>query len=284
MVLRLLMTSIRLLAFAALSLLGFSGCASRFDVASAPGFQLIEGPQGHYYAYVPKDASERVQRGEKLPVILYLHGGGERGTDPEKPTQVGLGPYVAQSNGSFPFVVLFPQCPAGHYWAEPAQIEHAIAILDDALPRIGGDADRVYLTGNSLGGYGTWLAAAAHPDRFAAIAPICGGVKPPKGVRVPKDSRFANLADPYPAVAEAIGHVPTWAFVGAKDWLVPPAESEKMVAALKERGDDAKLTIYPGVGHASWDVAYADPALFTWMAAQRRVTATTPAAPGPAGK
>ena len=278
------MTSIRLLAFAMLSSLGFSGCAARFDVTTAPGFQLIDGAKGRYYAYVPKDASERVQRGEKLPVIVYLHGGGERGSDPEKPTQVGLGPVAARSNGSFPFVVLFPQCPNGHYWAEPEQMEHAIAVLDDALPRIGGDPDRVYLTGNSLGGYGTWLGAATHPDRFAAIVPICGGVKPPKGVRVPKNSRFGNLADPYTAVAEALGSIPTWAFVGAKDWLVPPAESEKIVAAQKTHGNDAKLTIYPGVGHDSWDLAYADPALFTWLAAQRRVNATTPVASDPAGK
>lgn len=138
--------------------------------------------------------------------------------------------------------------------------------------------------GSSVG-YGTWLLAAEHPERFAAIAPICGGVKPPRAVPVPKDSRFGHLTDPFPAIAKAIGAIPAWAFHGEKDWLVSPDQSRKLVAALRANGNDAKLTMYPGVGHHSCDHAYADPALFTWIAAQRRVTASapTPAAPGSAG-
>jgi predicted peptidase len=241
-----------------------------FAPASTPDFQLVDGPDGRYYAYVPPDAAARVASGERLPVILYLHGGDERGTDPREPTQVGLGPFVVAAHGAFPFVVLFPQCPRRVFWAAPAQLARLIRILDAALERLHGDPDRVYLTGNSMGGYGTWLLAAEHPDRFAAIVPICGGVKPPPMVPIPKDSHFGRLADPYTAVARAIGAVPTWAFNGADDWLVPPMQSKKIVAALRDMGNPARHTIYPGVGHPAWNNAYADPALFEWLAAQRR--------------
>ena len=262
------MLTTRLLAFACL----LSACATtKFVPAAATGFQLIDSAEGRYYAYVPKDAAARVAAGEKLPVILYLHGGGERGANPVLPTQEGLGPFVEARHGDFPFVVLFPQCPSGQFWAEPVQQARVLRILDDAMPRVHGDAERVYLTGNSMGGYGTWLIAAEHPEKFAAIAPICGGVKPPRGVPIPKDSRFGNMADPFTAVAEALGSLPTWAFHGAKDWLVSPHQSEKIVAALHAHGNDAKYTVYPGVGHASWNRAYADPALFDWLALQRRV-------------
>jgi len=264
----------------------FASCATvRFDPTQATGFQFVDGPEGRYYAYVPKDGADRVRRGEKLPVILFLHGGGERGSDPDRPTQVGLGPYVEATHGSFPFVVLFPQCPRGKFWAEPSELERLTRLLDHALPRLGGDPDRVYLTGNSMGGYGTWLLAAEHPERFAAIAPICGGVKPPAGLPIPKESRFGHLEDPYTAVAAALGKLPVWAFHGAADPVISPAQTRKLVAALEAHGNPVKYTEYPGVGHASWDRAYADPALFTWFAAQRRGVTTVPgeARPGPAG-
>ncbi len=250
-----------------------TGCATvHFVPSAADGFHIVDSPEGRYYAYLPKDAATRIAAGEKLPVILFLHGGGQRGSDPEDPTQVGLGPFVEARHGDFPFVVLFPQCPRGRFWAEPAQKARLLRLLDDALVRLHGDPSRVYLTGNSMGGYGTWLLAAEHPEKFAAIAPICGGVKPPRGVPVPQDSRFGNLADPYTAVAVALGGMPTWAFHGAKDWVVSPEQSKKIVAALRARGNPAKHTIYAGVGHDSWNRAYAEPALFEWLASQRRTS------------
>jgi predicted peptidase len=126
-----------------------------------------------------------------------------------------------------------------------------------------------------MGGYGTWLLAAERPGRFAAIVPICGGVKPPRNVPIPKASRFGHHADPYSAVAEASGTTPTGAFQGASDWVVPPEETRRLVAALRARGNQVRHTEYAGVGHQSWVPAYADPKLFEWLAAQRRSAAAT---------
>jgi predicted peptidase len=123
-------------------------------------------------------------------------------------------------------------------------------LLDEVLKQYRVDSRRVYLTGESMGGYGTWALAAAHPERFAAIAPICGGGEP--------------------ASADRLKGVPTWAFHGADDKVVPPEESRKMVAAIQHAGGDARLTIYPGVGHDSWTTTYRDQRLYGWLSAHRR--------------
>ena len=149
-------------------------------------------------------------------------------------------------------------------------------MIDDALPRVGGDKDRVYVTGNSMGGYGTWALAAAEPRRFAAIVPICGGVKPPRGFPVAENGRVSGPGDPYVDVAKAIGALPVWAFHGADDWLVAVGETRSIIAALRANGNDAKYTEYAHVGHRSWDRAYADPDLFGWLARQRRMAPVDP--------
>ena len=222
-----------------------SGCAGHFDALNATGFQTIERKEGRYWAYVPNDAAEREQRGELLPVILYLHDGDARGDEPEQATQDGLGAIVEKSQGKFPFVVLFPLLPSRHNWSDPMEITRIDHLIDDALHRVGGDPDRVYVTGAGMGGTGTWQLAAANPGRFAAIIPI------------------ASASDA--SIASKLGGLPVWAIHGAADSIArPPSE---LIGGL---GASAKLTLVPGAGHAIATRAYREPGLFEWLLAQKR--------------
>jgi predicted peptidase len=242
-------------------------CATAHFVPSASDGFVERSDDGHrYFVYRPAGWTPD----KKWPVIVYLHGGDERGSDGVKPTQVGLGPVVWRSHGAFPYVVLFPQCDKGSFWMYRGQEERVMRAIDRALVEDAGDPDRVYLTGNSLGGYGTWILGAVHADRFAALVPICGGAAPPRGRPLPPEAPFAKEPDPFLAVAQHIGKVPVWAFHGADDWLVDPDQARRLVDDLHKLGNDARMTIYPGVGHNSWDRAYADPSLWTWLAEQKR--------------
>ncbi len=190
-----------------------------------------------YLLHLPKG----YERGRKRwPLLLFLHGAGERGRDLELVKKHGPPRLIAEGH-EFPFIVVSPQCPARQWWSNDV----LSALLDEIIANYRVDERRVYLTGLSMGGYGTWGLACEHPERFAAIVPICGG-----GNRL---------------LAHALKHVPVWAFHGAKDDVVPVAESEKMVAAVKAAGGRAKLTIYPDAGHDSWTATYANPALYKWL-------------------
>jgi Dienelactone hydrolase family len=180
----------------------------------------------------------------RWPLILTLHGRGESGEDLDLVRRQGL-PLRVEATGGLPFIIVAPQSP-DWLW----NIGALDILLDEVLQRYRADPDRVYLVGNSMGGNGTWALAARRPERFAAIAPICG------------------RGDP--AWAGRLRGVPTWAFHGAEDRIVPPQESERMVAALKEAGGDARLTVYPGVGHDAWTPTYANPSFFEWLLQQRR--------------
>lgn len=247
-----------------------AACATvHFQPSASDGF--IERTDGdrRYFVYRPKGWT----KGGKWPVIVYLHGGDERGSDGVKPTQVGLGPRVWQSHGEFPYVVLFPQCARGAFWMYKDEEERVMRAIDRSLVEDGGDPDRVILTGNSLGGYGTFILGAVHADRFAALVPICGGAAPPGGRKLPPEAPFAKEPDPFLAVARSIGKVPVWAFHGAEDWLVDPGQTRRLVDDLHQLGNDAKMTIYEGVGHRSWDRAYAEPELWRWLSERRRASA-----------
>ncbi len=241
------------------------GCANRlFPPDATPTFHRSDG-ELRYYTYVPSDwSAERA-----WPVIVYLHGGEERGTDPAVPTQHGLGPVVYRSGGAFPAIVVFPQAPRGTYFGMPDNNARVLRALDEVMAKYHGDPTRVYLTGNSLGGYGTWFLGALHPERFAALVPICGGVR---GKAPRPDAPFAAVPEDRRAdeVARRIGGTPVWIFHGAKDWLVPVASSRELAAALRRAGGDVRYTEYPDLGHVSWNRAYADPKLFEWLFAQRR--------------
>lgn len=225
----------------------------------------VGGATHRYQVFVPAQAG----KARKSPVILFLHGSGERGSDNRKQVEVGIGSYVRQHLQDFPAIVVFPQAPEDQEWNQVADM--AFAELDAATKEFNGDPQRTYLTGLSMGGFGTWDYALRAPDRFAALAPICGGLSHP--ARPTMDvAGIAGNADPYAAVAQRLRDTPVWIFHGAKDDLVPPEFSQRMDAALKAAGaKDARYTEFPDANHNSWDPAYLQtPELWTWLFAQRR--------------
>ena len=182
---------------------------------------------------------------KRWPLMLFLHGAGESGDDLAKVKAHGP-PKLVESKKDFPFVVVSPQSP-GRGWNP----DTLFALIEDIKKSYRVDADRVYLTGLSMGGYGSWALSAAHPEVFAAIAPICGGGNP-------KD-------------ASKIKDLPIWVFHGAKDSTVPLARSEEMVKALKEAGaGEVKFTVYPEAGHDSWTETYNNAELYKWLLGHTR--------------
>jgi predicted peptidase len=164
-----------------------------------------------------------------------------------------------------------PQCRKNAWWTADEMEAQALKALDQSIKEFKGDPDRVYLTGLSMGGYGTWDLAYKNPRRFAALVPICGGIRPPGKVPAPNAGPFADPgADPYALVAQKVGRTPVWIFHGGADTTVAPAESRKMNDALKAAGGDVRYTEYEGVGHNSWDKAYAEPDFMTWLLSQHR--------------
>jgi predicted peptidase len=232
--------------------LAVSGCASeRAGVPVQTGQfgqsfsrQALVTLSANYLIYVPEQYNERRQR---WPLVLFLHGAGERGDDLEKVKLHGPPKLIAEGK-QFPCIIVSPQCPQDAWW--PAQVPALEALLDEVESRYAIDPDRVYVTGLSMGGFGTWALAFDQPDRFAALAPICGRGDPAK--------------------APLLAHVPTWVFHGAKDTVVDPSGSEEMVDALKAAGGDPKFTLYPDAGHDSWTATYNDPEFWDWLLAQRR--------------
>ncbi|MDT0630893.1 prolyl oligopeptidase family serine peptidase [Rubrivirga litoralis] len=180
----------------------------------------------------------------RWPLLLFLHGAGERG---DSLAVVGVhGPLKERRAGrDLPFVVVAPQVPEGQRWTTG----RVVAALDDALDRYRVDADRVYLTGLSMGGYGTWEAIEKVPERFAAAVPVCGGGNR-LGIGAARD-------------------VPVWAFHGAMDTVVPIGASVEMVRALREAGGAVRFTVYPDAGHDAWTETYANPAVYEWLLQHR---------------
>ena len=200
--------------------------------------------QCDYLLFLPQDYGK--DKDKKWPVIVFLHGAGERGSDVNKVKAHGPPKLAETTRKDLPFIVISPQCPEGKWW-DPVVI---VGLLDEVAATHAADLDRVYLTGLSMGGYGTWETATQYPDRFAAIAPICGGGNPHRVSR--------------------IKHVPTWVFHGDKDEAVPVRKSEEMVEALKRAGGDVEFTRYPEAGHDSWTATYDNPALYEWFLKHKR--------------
>jgi predicted peptidase len=220
-----------------------------------------------YQVFVPHDWNRK----QKWPVVLFLHGAGERGDDGLIQTEVGVGTAIRRYVARFPAIVVFPQCRKNVWWIEEKMQEQALKALEQSIKEFNGDTDRLYLTGISMGGYGTWAIASRNPGKFAALAPVCGGIRPPARAPVPESMKNQDPnIDPYAEAAKKIGGTPVWIFHGGADPVVPPDESRKMNEALKAGGGDVKYTEYEKVGHNSWDKAYAEPELMKWMLEQRR--------------
>lgn len=216
-----------------------------------------------YQVYVPVDYS----RARRWPVILFLHGSGEQGTDGLLQTGVGLGEAIRRHAERWPAVVVFPQAPPAHRWH--GKVAHlALATLDKTLQEFTTDADRIYLVGFSAGANGVWNLAYRYPERFAALVAVCGWVAPTADRReaiVPADS-----GPPYPTVARRIHSLPVWIWHGGADDVVPVEESRRMAQALHARGGQVTYTELPGVGHDLWISAFEALELPAWLLAQRR--------------
>jgi predicted peptidase len=201
---------------------------------------LYGGGSDHlnYLVSIPPDYYQDSAVG--YPIILFLHGSEQRGDNPELLKEVAA-VTIAGVPGAFPFIAVFPQCPPDSLWPPTALRD----LLDALEAQLRVDADRVYLTGFSMGGLGTWQTAAAFPHTFAAIAPICG------------------MSD-IPEVPRLTG-IPIWAFHGAQDENVPVTESRKMIDSLRKSGADARLTVYPDLAHDCWTMTYRDSRLYLWF-------------------
>ncbi len=198
--------------------------------------------KGDYLLYLPEDYSKT---DKKWPMVLFLHGAGERGEDLELVKNHGL-PKLIEQGRSFPFIVLSPQCHENQRWS----IEFLNALLNETFLKYEIDENRIYVTGLSMGGFSAWELALKYPERFAAIAPVCGGADPQK--------------------ACLIKHLPVWAFHGAKDKIVPIDRAQAMVDALRSLGGDVKFTVYPDAGHDSWTETYENQELYDWLLRHHR--------------
>lgn len=234
------------------------------DVATGflDGTVEIDGATYPYQVYVPRSYDPA----EEWPVILFLHGRGESGADGMRQTQVGIGPAIRWDPGRYPAIVVLPQTPTDSSW-QGAPARAALAALDAVEAAYSTDPDRVYLTGLSLGGNGTWYVAYHHPDRFAAVVPICGWVD--WGGTLPVAPTDHELS-PFELVADRLADLPVWIWHGEVDPVVPVEESRRMAEALEAAGADVRYTEMKGIGHDVWDPAYGSPALTTWLFEQRR--------------
>lgn len=198
-----------------------------------------------YLIHLPADYD--ADPGRRWPLVLFLHGSGERGSELDLAAMHGP-PKLADAGHEFPFVLVTPQCPEPSQWI--AELSTLSGLLDEVVAAHRIDPARVAVTGLSMGGYGTWSLAVRYPDRFAAIAPICGGM-------------WLQSAAP-------LQNTPVWAFHGDADDVVPISATEQIVTELRSVGADVRFTRYPGVGHDSWTETYENPEFYDWMLSHRR--------------
>ncbi|MCX7874812.1 MAG: prolyl oligopeptidase family serine peptidase [Melioribacteraceae bacterium] len=230
--------------FVIIILFGLIDCSSETLIKNSETKQLAKTFIGkyeklvklNYLLYLPKDYEQK----EKHPLMLFLHGAGERGDNLELVKTHGPAKLVEQGK-EFPFVIVSPQCPKDKRW-EPTDL---IALIDYIITNYKIDENRIYVTGLSMGGNGTWKLAAEIPNRLAAIIPICG------------------WGDPFSAMM--MGKLPVWVFHGAKDVVVPLSSSEVMVESIKRSGGNVKFTVYPDANHDSWTETYNNQEIYDWL-------------------
>ncbi len=204
----------------------------------------------NYLLFLPRGYRAHPER--TWPLIVFLHGADERGDDLELVKKHGI-PKIAEQQRDFRFIAVSPQCPAKAGWQ--LYLRTLNDLIDHVAAKYRVDAERLYLTGIGMGGYGTWHLAARYPALFAAIAPICGGGYKSYG---------------FPEKACSLKDVPIWAFHGALDRIVPVEESEKVIEVVRRCGGRARLTVYPDAGHDAWTRTYQDPELYAWFLRHRR--------------
>lgn len=246
-----------LVLFISMSLTAAADNRDRFEA------RTFEGTAGklNYRLLKPKDYDPN----RKYPLVLFLHGAGERGDDNKKQLVHGMNDFASDDvMAKYPAFVVAPQCPNDKKWVEvdwgamkhtapekPSQsLQLSFEALESLQKEFSIDAKRIYVTGLSMGGYGTWDALERRPDFFAAGAPICGG---------------GDVGN-----AKKLTKVPIWAFHGDKDGAVKVERTRDMIAAIKEAGGEPKYTEYPGVGHNSWSQTYSNPEFYAWLFAQQR--------------
>lgn len=231
----------------------------------------VEGEVHRYVVYVPPDYDPA----RRWPLIVFLHGAGDRGRDGKAPTKNGIGPAIRRHPERFPALVLFPQCPKDVFWnAVLDALEEELALTRREYCV---EDQRIYLTGISMGGFGTWLWGAMEAGTFAALVPVCGG-----GSDIPARAKLGMRGpSPFGSFAERVERwvdMPIWAFHGADDKVVPPAQSSRTVALIKKAGGTrVKYTEFPDTGHGCWDKVYGDPEVIAWLLSQRKGAQEAPA-------
>ena len=227
----------------------------------------VEGHQFRYQVYIPSSYSSA----HLWPVIMFLHGSGEGGSDGLVQTQVGLGAAIRLNPGRYPAIVVFPQAPMDSLWVG-VSARAAMAALEGTMHEFRIDSNRVFLTGLSIGGNGTWYLAFRYPRKFAAIVPVCGWVVP---FDDPEIRNFecvvpGDTATAFQTLARRLGSLPVWIFHGEEDHSVPVEQSRRAAAALNDGGVPVHYTELAGTGHNAWDAAYGSTKLVEWLFAQRR--------------
>lgn len=207
---------------------------------------IIRSVSSDYLIYLPEGYSAESR--EVWPMVVFLHGSGERGTDTEL-LKVHGPPKLIEQGQKFPFIVLSPQCPS----KEDFDTEVLFSLIEHIVKEYNVDRDRIYVTGLSMGGWATWNLAFAHPGYFAAIAPVCG-----------------YLNRNFPEKAAEIKNMPIWVFHGANDDVVPIQGEASIVSILRSMGSTIKFTVYPTANHDSWTETYNNPQLYEWFLKQRR--------------
>ena len=257
----------RLTAAAFLALIVFTTCDQ--PAHSLERSVVVNGHTYKYRVWLPP----RFTKLRRWPVILFLHGSGERGNDNLRQLTLGLAPALERYRTRYKAVVVLPQCRFGEEWYGEEE-QQALAALEQSIREFRGDPKRVYLTGVSMGGAGVWYMAR-HRKKFAAIVPVCGEVVRQRDDPFPSDpppdiARIVGAPDPYATLAQAIGKQPVWAWHGADDDVVPVTESRRMVAALQHAGGIVRYTEVKGAGHDVWDTVYANADFTRWLFAQRQ--------------
>lgn len=221
----------------------------------------VDGVTYAYQVFVPAGYNSSTT---KVPVILFMHGSGEKGSDNVSQTNVGLGPVVKAQAASFPAIVVFPQGPAGEGAARAAFLKIGSATLDKTMSEYTKvDATRIYLTGLSYGGIAAFGVALASPTKFAALLPISATI-------AAVDAGTATFSQAVSSAATALKPLPIWQFQGQLDTQVNPNDAQQIKSAFSANGDPYQLTVYPNGGHTIWDDVYARADVWTWLYQQKR--------------